>query len=212
MPTSKRSDTNSEGYHRSWWSAPPPSSSSAPRTGGPIIMKTFGSTTTGIPPDPQYRYPHWDDFIIKFKATFRDPACEEEHKKRMKTMKMAGDPATVFFQKLEREAKLAGRRDDTGRRGMMVATVRQGVPWSFTSIITSIRVGIPQNYDKWKERILIMYEECQRDHAYNDAHGIGQRDRGTDKKPRGQKQITAPQQFEERCRRHDKFLWRKPGM
>ncbi len=35
---------------------------------------------------------------------FQDPACEEEHERKMKTMKMAGDPATVFFQKLEREA------------------------------------------------------------------------------------------------------------
>ncbi len=79
----------------------------------------------------------------------------------MKTMKMGDDPATVFFQKLEREAKLAGRHDDTDRRGTMVAAVRQGVPWSFTLIITSIGVGIPQNYNEWKERILIMYEERQ---------------------------------------------------
>ncbi len=42
----------------------------------------------------------------------------------MKTMKMAGDPTTVFFQKLEREAKLAGRRDDTDRHGTMVAAVQ----------------------------------------------------------------------------------------
>ncbi len=110
----------------------------------------------------------------------------------MKTMKMGSDPATVFFQKLEREAKLAGRRDDMDRCGMMVTAVRQGVPWSFTSIITSIGVGIPQNYDEWKERILVMYEERQRDCAYNDAHGIGQRDRGNEKKPGNFKQITAP--------------------
>ncbi len=90
-------------------------------------------------------------------------------------MKTAGDPATVFFQKLEHDAKLAGRRDDTGRHGTMVTAIRQGVPWSFTSIITSIGVGIPQNYDEWKERILIMYEERQRDKAYNEVHGIGQR-------------------------------------
>ncbi len=108
----------------------------------------------------------------------------------MKNMKMGPDPATVFFQKLEREAKLAGRRDDTDRRGTLVAAVCQGVPWSYTSIITSIRVGIPQNYDEWKERILIMYEERQQDRTYNETHGIGQRDRGNDKKPRGFKQIT----------------------
>ncbi len=109
----------------------------------------------------------------------------------MKNMKMGPDPATVFFQKLEQEAKLAGRRDDTDRCGMMVAAIRQGVPWSYTSIISSIGIGIPQTYDEWKECILIMYEERQQDHAYNEAHGISQHDRGNDKKPGGQKQITA---------------------
>ncbi len=82
---------------------------------------------------------------------FHDPACEEQHEKTMKNMKMGADPATVFFQKLEHEAKLAGRHDDTDRRGTMVTAVRQGVPWSYMSIITSIGVGIPQNYDEWKE-------------------------------------------------------------
>ncbi len=106
---------------------------------------------------------------------FRDPACEEMHETKMKMMKMAGDPATVFFQKLEREAKLAGRHDNTDRRGMMVAAVRQGMPWLYTSIIISIGVGIPQTYDDWKECILVMYEERQRDRAYNEAHGISQR-------------------------------------
>ncbi len=143
------------------------------------------------PAGPRYQYPHWDDFVREFHATFRDPTCEEEHEKRMKNMKMASDPTTVFFQKLEREAKLAGRCHDTDRQGTIVAAVRQGVPWSYTSIITSIGVGIPQNYDEWKERILLMYEERQRDHAYNESHGIGQRDRGNDKKPGGFKQITA---------------------
>ncbi len=37
-----------------------------------------------------------------------------------------------------------------------------------------------------------MYEERQQDHAYNDAHGISQRNRGNDKKPGNFKQITAP--------------------
>ncbi len=106
-------------------------------------------------------------------------------------MKMGGDPATIFFQKLEREAKLAGRHDDTDCRGTMITAVQQGVPWSYTSIISSIGVGIPQTYDNWKERILVMYEERQRDRAYNESHGIGQRDRGNDKKPGGFKQITA---------------------
>ncbi len=33
----------------------------------------------------------------------------ELHEKNMRELKMGGDHATVFFQKLEREAKLAGR-------------------------------------------------------------------------------------------------------
>ncbi len=39
--------------------------------------------------------------LSTIKAMFQDPTCEEEHEKRMKNMKMGGDPATVFFQKLE---------------------------------------------------------------------------------------------------------------
>ncbi len=37
-----------------------------------------------------------------------------------------------------------------------------------------------------------MYEEHQRDKAYNDAHGIGQHDQRNDKKAGNFKQITAP--------------------
>ncbi len=36
-----------------------------------------------------------------------------------------------------------------------------------------------------------MYEEQQRDRAYNEAHGIGQHDRGNNKRLGDQKQITA---------------------
>ncbi len=56
----------------------------------------------------------------------------EMHEKNMREMKMGSDHATVFFQKLEREAKLAGQREDTDARGIMVATIRSGVPQSFT--------------------------------------------------------------------------------
>ncbi len=152
----------------------------------------FWVTDPRDPAGPRYRYLHWDDFVLEFKATFRDPACEEQHERTMKTMKMGSDPATVFFQKLEREAKLAGRRHDTDRRGTMVAAVRQGVPWSYTGIITSIGIGIPQDYDEWKERILVMYEERQRDKAYNETHGIGRQDRGNEKKTGGLKAIATP--------------------
>ncbi len=83
----------------------------------------------------------------------------ETHEKNMREMKMGSDHAMVLFQRLEREAKLAGRQEDTDAHGMMVAAVRQGVPQSFTHIITDIGFRIPTTYDEWKERILIMYEE-----------------------------------------------------
>ncbi len=71
---------------------------------------------------------------------------------------------------------------------MMVTAVRQGVPQSFTQIITDIGFGIPTTYDEWKERILTMYKEWERNKAYNQMHGL----EWCDKKPHGnQKQITA---------------------
>ncbi len=115
------------------------------------------------------------------------PAMMETHKKNMRELKMGSDHATVFFQKLEREAKLAGRQEDTDVRGMMVTAVQQGVPQSFTRIITDIGLGIPTTYNEWKEQILIMYEEQERNKAYNQMHGLENRD----KKPQwNQKQIT----------------------
>ncbi len=103
-------------------------------------------------------------------------------------MKMGANPATVYFQKLEWEVKLVGRREDMGPRGMMAAAVHWGVPYSYTSIIANMGIGIPQNYDKWKEQLLIMYEEREQNKAYNDAHNIDTRQ---DKKLGNFKQITA---------------------
>ncbi len=124
----------------------------------------------------------------QFKKQFSDPAVMEMHEKNMQEMKMGSDHAMVFFQKLEQEAKLAGRCEDTDARGMMVATVRQGVPQSFTRIITDIGFGISTTYDEWKERILTMYKEQERNKAYNQMHSL----EWHDKKPSGnQKQITA---------------------
>ncbi len=56
----------------------------------------------------RFHYPHWDAFLQEFKTQFSDPAVMELHEKRMKEMKMGSDAATVFFQNLEIEAKLAG--------------------------------------------------------------------------------------------------------
>ncbi len=45
------------------------------------------------PSRPQFRYPHWNDFILEFKRQFCDPAVEEVHERRLKEMKMGNDPA-----------------------------------------------------------------------------------------------------------------------
>lgn len=121
---------------------------------------------------PQYHYPHWDDFVREFREQFCDHTVKEQHEKRMKELRMGSDPATIYFQKLERKASLAGQRDDTGPRGHMVAALCAGVPNSFMSIIANIGMNIPYTYDDWKERILIMYEEHEKNRAYNQANGI----------------------------------------
>ncbi len=68
----------------------------------------------------------------EFRKQFSNPTMMETHEKNMRKLKMGSDHATVFFQKLEQEAKLAGRQGDTDMHGMMVAVVQQGVPQSFT--------------------------------------------------------------------------------
>ncbi len=83
--------------------------------------------------------------------------------------------ATHFFQKLEREAKLAARLTDTGPRGTMVRAVRQGVPSYYTRLITSLGFRIPVDYKGWKDRILQMYAEQEKDRVYNQSHGINER-------------------------------------
>ncbi len=124
-------------------------------------------------------------FCELVKERFRDPAVEEVHEKRMGELKMTGT-ATHFFQRLEREAKLAALQHDTGPRGMMVHAVRQGVPTYYTRLITSLGFRIPVDYNGWKEHILQMYVEQEKDRVYNQSHGI------SDKKPQwGTKANTA---------------------
>lgn len=57
----------------------------------------------------------------------------------------------------------------------MVTAVRQRVSTSYTSFIANISLNIPDTYDDWKERILIMYEEHQRNYVYNQMHRIESR-------------------------------------
>ncbi len=121
-----------------------------------------------------YHYPDWTTFCELVRERFRDPAVEEVHEKRMGELKMMGT-ATHFFQKLEREAKLAAPSTDTGPRGTMVRTVRQGVPAYYTRLITSLGFGIPVDYNGWKTRILQMYAEQEKDRVYNQSHGISEK-------------------------------------
>ncbi|PBK80808.1 hypothetical protein ARMGADRAFT_1039732 [Armillaria gallica] len=48
----------------------------------------------------------------EFGEEFRDAAIKETHEKKMGEIKMYGKTATKFFRDIEREAKLANRRDD----------------------------------------------------------------------------------------------------
>ncbi len=92
---------------------------------------------------------------------FQDPTIKEVHKKHMYELCMMG-PATVYFQKLKEEAKLAGRWGNESDRGAMVRAVRAGVPASYTSFIANIGIGVPRTYSEWKTCILVMYEEHQK--------------------------------------------------
>ncbi len=68
---------------------------------------------------PWYRYPTWGKFVNMINKQFQDPAIKEVHKKCMYKLCMMGS-ATVYFQKLKEEAKLARRWGDESDRGAMV--------------------------------------------------------------------------------------------
>ncbi|SJL18796.1 uncharacterized protein ARMOST_22397 [Armillaria ostoyae] len=97
----------------------------------------------------RFRYPIWPEFVAMLTAQFRDPAVE------------------IFFYELEKEAKLAGRCSDEGEQGTLIAAVRRGLPESYTSMIANIRRDIPQTYSEWKARILVMYDERQKNYAFD---------------------------------------------
>ncbi len=136
---------------------------------------------------PWYRYPRWTKFVKQINDQFHDPAIEEVHEKKMYELRMGNNPATVYFQKLEQEAKLAGWQDDKSEHGTMVCAIWAGVPISYTSFITNIGIGILCTYGDWKEHILLMYKEHQQKWVYNQTHG---NDQCSDKKSGNQKQIT----------------------
>ncbi len=72
---------------------------------------------------PRFRYPTWDEFMKITETQFCDPAIEEVHKKCMFDLCMGNSTTTTYFQKLEEEAKLAGRWGDKSECRVMVRAV-----------------------------------------------------------------------------------------
>ncbi|SJL16394.1 uncharacterized protein ARMOST_19918 [Armillaria ostoyae] len=70
-----------------------------------------------------FRYPIWPEFVAMLTSQFRDPAIKIIHKRKMFKVHMGQNPASQFFYKLEKEAKLAGRQSDEGERGTLIAAV-----------------------------------------------------------------------------------------
>ncbi|PBK59533.1 hypothetical protein ARMSODRAFT_982941 [Armillaria solidipes] len=108
---------------------------------------------------PRYQLPNWEEFIDLLEQQFCDPAVKEVHKKKMYKLQMGNGPATVYFQEIEKEAKLARQRDGMDERGHMVRAVCQGIPESYSKSIAFTSFNILTTYPKWKTRILTMYEE-----------------------------------------------------
>ncbi|SJL16284.1 uncharacterized protein ARMOST_19804 [Armillaria ostoyae] len=96
-----------------------------------------------------------------------NPAIEIVHERKMFEVCMGKNPALQFFYKLEKEAKLAGRRSDETERGTLIAAVRRGLPESYTTMIANIGRDIPQTYPEWKARILVMYDKQQKNYAFD---------------------------------------------
>ncbi len=118
---------------------------------------------------PRYRFLDWAKFITLVCEQFCDPAIELIHEKKMGELQMTG-PAYLFFQQMEREAKLARRIDDQSKRGVLVEAVRKGIPCDYSRIIANIGFGIPCTYPEWKQRIITMYEERTKDSIYAQTH------------------------------------------
>ncbi|SJL16146.1 uncharacterized protein ARMOST_19665 [Armillaria ostoyae] len=95
----------------------------------------------------------------------------EVQEKKMFDLRMGNGPATTFFQELEVLATKAGRRQDTDARGLMVKATCLGVPSYYTNTITGQGRDIPGDYDEWKARITLMYEERQKNWAFHQAAG-----------------------------------------
>ncbi|PBK67358.1 hypothetical protein ARMSODRAFT_1020836 [Armillaria solidipes] len=91
----------------------------------------------------------------------------------------------MYFQELEKEAKLAGRRYDDGEQGVMVKAVRLGIPELYAKFVTFTSFNMPRDYQEWKVQIITMYEERQKkwvfDQVTNPSHDSqpSQKEHGT---------------------------------
>lgn len=101
---------------------------------------------------------------------------------------MSNDPAPLYFQKLEREAKLANRLTDETDHGALIQAVCKGIPPHYTSMIANISFGISRTYPEWKRCICQMYDERQKQWVFNETHDLKS---CHEKHPGNQKQITA---------------------
>ncbi|SJL06745.1 uncharacterized protein ARMOST_10087 [Armillaria ostoyae] len=127
----------------------------------------FWANDDDDPVSARFRYPTWLEFISILTAQFRDPTVEIVHKRKMFEVRMGKNPASQFFYELEKEAKLAGRRNDETKRGTLVAAIRRGLPKPYTTMIANIGRDIPQTYPDWKARILVMYDKRQKNYAFD---------------------------------------------
>ncbi len=76
----------------------------------------------------------------------------------------------------------------------LVRAVHGGILPGYIAMISNIGVDVPRMYMEWKKRILLMYEEWEKQKAYNQAHRINVRH--DQKKLLGnQKQITATSSY-----------------
>ncbi|SJL16834.1 uncharacterized protein ARMOST_20363 [Armillaria ostoyae] len=99
-----------------------------------------------------FQYLEWEEFIEIINTQFQDPMIEEVYEKRMFDLWMGNMAATLYFQKLEEEAKLAGLwTNEREHRAMVKIT-----------------------YSKWKAQIVMMYKERQKKWVFNQTVGIPQ--------------------------------------
>ncbi|SJL19064.1 uncharacterized protein ARMOST_22671 [Armillaria ostoyae] len=94
----------------------------------------------------------------------------EVQEKKMFELRMGSGPATTFFQELEVLATKAGRRHDVDARGTMVKATASASP-PIIPTPSPAKGAISPAYDEWKARIILMYEERQKNWAFHQAAG-----------------------------------------